>query len=168
RVPARHQYHLLRDDPLMSFPPNHPEPPRIEQPPEIPPPVPPPSGTDGAEAPAATPPGPVLTRAETPRPDTPAESSGETGGIAAPPPVMRPEARLASVTEMDPVEVERRTVERLATSRERIEAELGKVIVGQREVIEQILVALIAGGHCLITGAPGLAKTLLVKSIAQI
>ena len=47
-------------------------------------------------------------------------------------------------------------------------AELGKVIVGQKDVIEQILIALFAGGHCLITGAPGLAKTLLVKSLAQI
>jgi MoxR-like ATPase len=40
--------------------------------------------------------------------------------------------------------------------------------VGQHAVIEEILIALMAGGHCLITGAPGLAKTLLVKSIAQI
>ena len=40
--------------------------------------------------------------------------------------------------------------------------------MGQHEVIEEILIALFAGGHCLITGAPGLAKTLLVKSIAQI
>jgi MoxR-like ATPase len=63
---------------------------------------------------------------------------------------------------------ERAAVERLAASRVRIEAELGKAIVGQKEVIEQILLALFAGGHCLITGAPGLAKTLLVKSIAQI
>src|SRR5580658_4012229 len=63
---------------------------------------------------------------------------------------------------------ERAAVERLAAGRARIETELGKVIVGQREVIEQILLALFAGGHCLITGAPGLAKTLLVKSIAQI
>ncbi|MBL9137994.1 MAG: MoxR family ATPase [Verrucomicrobiales bacterium] len=67
-----------------------------------------------------------------------------------------------------PEETDRQTVERLATSRARIEGELGKVIVGQREVIEQILIALLGGGHCLITGAPGLAKTLLVKSIAQI
>jgi MoxR-like ATPase len=59
-------------------------------------------------------------------------------------------------------------VERLTTGRTRIEAELAKVIVGQRDVIEQILIALFAGGHCLITGAPGLAKTLLVKCIAQI
>src|SRR5512135_3316036 len=63
---------------------------------------------------------------------------------------------------------ERETVERLAAGRAQIEAELSKVIVGQKEVIEQILIALFAGGHCLITGAPGLAKTLLVKSIAQI
>jgi MoxR-like ATPase len=59
-------------------------------------------------------------------------------------------------------------VERLVAGRQQIQAELAKVIVGQREVIEQILLALFAGGHCLITGAPGLAKTLLVKSIAQI
>ena len=59
-------------------------------------------------------------------------------------------------------------VERLLSGRSRLEAELGKVIVGQREVIEQIMLSLIAGGHCLITGAPGLAKTLLVKCISQI
>src|SRR5207237_380320 len=64
--------------------------------------------------------------------------------------------------------VEREAVERLTTGRAQIVAELGKVIVGQQEVIEEILIALLAGGHCLITGAPGLAKTLLVKSIAQI
>src|SRR5512139_3701156 len=60
------------------------------------------------------------------------------------------------------------TVERWPAGRTLIETELAKVIVGQQEVIEQILIALFAGGHCLITGAPGLAKTLLVKSIAQI
>ncbi len=63
---------------------------------------------------------------------------------------------------------ERESVERLTAGRSQIERELGKVIVGQREVIEQLLIALFAGGHCLITGAPGLAKTLLVKSIARI
>src|SRR2546428_14123683 len=64
--------------------------------------------------------------------------------------------------------VEREAVERLTTGHAQIVAELAKVIVGQHEVIEQILIALLAGGHCLITGAPGLAKTLLVKSIARI
>ena len=60
------------------------------------------------------------------------------------------------------------TFEQLQKAKPRILQELGKVIVGQHDVIEQILIALFAGGHCLITGAPGLAKTLLVKSIAQI
>jgi MoxR-like ATPase len=64
--------------------------------------------------------------------------------------------------------MERAAVERLMQAQSGIMRELGKVIVGQGEVIEQILVALMAGGHCLITGAPGLAKTLLVKSIAQV
>ncbi len=63
---------------------------------------------------------------------------------------------------------ERELAEKLLAGRMRIDAELAKVIVGQRDVIEQIMIALLAGGHCLITGAPGLAKTLLVKSIAQI
>ena len=63
---------------------------------------------------------------------------------------------------------EQKLVEQLINSRDRIRAELSKTIVGQREVIDEILIALFAGGHCLITGAPGLAKTLLVKSIAQI
>ena len=63
---------------------------------------------------------------------------------------------------------EQKLVEQLINSRDKIRAELAKAIVGQREVIDEILIALFAGGHCLITGAPGLAKTLLVKSIAQI
>jgi MoxR-like ATPase len=68
----------------------------------------------------------------------------------------------------DTYEIERRTVEQLRAARERIDKELSKVMVGQREVIEQLLYALFSGGHCLITGAPGLAKTLLVRSMAQI
>lgn len=48
-----------------------------------------------------------------------------------------------------------------------LERELEKTIVGQKEVIEQLLICLLSGTHCLITGAPGLAKTLLVRSVAQ-
>ncbi len=65
-------------------------------------------------------------------------------------------------------ESDRRVVEKIRDSRARIEAELGKVIVGQAEATHQLLISLFAGGHCLITGAPGLAKTLLVRSIAQV
>lgn len=49
-----------------------------------------------------------------------------------------------------------------------IKNELGKVIVGQEDVIEQILVAILAGGHALLEGVPGTAKTLTVKTIARI
>jgi len=69
---------------------------------------------------------------------------------------------------VSPQPTERQVVEQLLAGRSRIQAELAKVIVGQNEVIEELLLALFSGGHCLITGAPGLAKTLLVKSIAQI
>src|SRR5881409_3900849 len=58
--------------------------------------------------------------------------------------------------------------ERVAEGRQRILAELRKVIVGQDEAVEQVLIALFTGGHCLITGVPGLAKTLLIKTIAEI
>src|SRR5678810_81864 len=60
------------------------------------------------------------------------------------------------------------SAERVAEGRERILTELRKVIVGQDEVVAQVLVALFTGGHCLITGVPGLAKTLLIKTVAQI
>src|SRR3989449_2892528 len=68
----------------------------------------------------------------------------------------------------DALAAEKQLVEQILSGRSRIQAELAKVIVGQKEVIEELLIALFAGGHCLITGAPGLAKTLLVKSLAQI
>src|SRR5258708_20285322 len=60
------------------------------------------------------------------------------------------------------------SAERVAEGRARILTELRKVIVGQDEVVEQVLIALFTGGHCLITGGPGLAKTLLIKTLADI
>ena len=58
--------------------------------------------------------------------------------------------------------------ERVAEGRARILAEIRKVIVGQDAVIDQVLMALFTGGHCLITGVPGLAKTLLIRTLAEI
>ena len=66
------------------------------------------------------------------------------------------------------LDLEEQTVRKIRDARTQIDQELAKVIVGQKEVIEQLLVCLLAGGHCLITGAPGLAKTLLVSSVAKI
>ena len=55
----------------------------------------------------------------------------------------------------------------LASAYGQLHAELGKVIVGQRRVIDEILMALFARGHCLVQGVPGLAKTLLVSTLAR-
>ena len=63
---------------------------------------------------------------------------------------------------------EEAVVRRIAEGKVRIKAELAKVIRGQDDVIEQLLIALLAGGHALITGAPGLAKTLLIQSTASL
>ena len=60
------------------------------------------------------------------------------------------------------------SADKVAEGRERILAELRKVIIGQDDVLEQVLIALFTGGHCLITGVPGLAKTLLIKTLADI
>ncbi len=59
-------------------------------------------------------------------------------------------------------------VKQIREGKARIDAELSKTIVGQKDVIEQLLICLFSGSHCLITGAPGLAKTLLVRSVAQV
>ena len=58
--------------------------------------------------------------------------------------------------------------DKLRRGRDQIISELRKLIVGQDDVIEQSLTALYAGGNCLIVGVPGLAKTLLIHSIAQV
>ncbi len=55
----------------------------------------------------------------------------------------------------------------IQNARERISAELSKVIIGQETIIEQMIIGLMARGHALLTGVPGLGKTLLVKSIAE-
>lgn len=59
-------------------------------------------------------------------------------------------------------------VKRMQEGRDQITAEIRKVIIGQEEIIDELLIALFAGGHCLITGVPGLAKTLLIKTVADI
>ncbi len=67
---------------------------------------------------------------------------------------------------LDSVELKRR-VERFQSVRDAILGQVRQVIVGQEEVLDQILTALFVGGHCLITGLPGTAKTLMVRTIAS-
>ncbi len=66
---------------------------------------------------------------------------------------------------MSPGDVE--AVEQLTKIRESIYGEIGKVVIGQREIVEQLLIALLSGGHCLLVGVPGLAKTTLIHTVAR-
>ena len=59
-------------------------------------------------------------------------------------------------------------VEKLKAAKEIIKKEIGKVIVGQERVIDELMIALLSGGHCLIIGVPGLAKTLLISTLAKV
>ena len=67
---------------------------------------------------------------------------------------------------LDSAELKTR-IERFQTLHGDIVTQVRRVIVGQHEVLDQVLIALFVGGHCLITGLPGTAKTLLVRTIAQ-
>src|SRR6202167_5811717 len=71
-----------------------------------------------------------------------------------------------TVTSLDTVELKTR-IERFQRVRDDLVAQVRRVIVGQDEVLEQVMIALFVGGHCLITGLPGTAKTLLVRTLAQ-
>jgi MoxR-like ATPase len=59
-------------------------------------------------------------------------------------------------------------VENLNTAYDKIKSEIAKVIVGQDKVVEQLLISLLASGHCLLVGVPGLAKTLLISTLANV
>jgi MoxR-like ATPase len=58
-------------------------------------------------------------------------------------------------------------IQRLTQGYQQINHELGKAIVGQRRVLEELLIAIFARGHCLLTGVPGLAKTLMIRTLAD-
>src|SRR2546423_8188007 len=58
-------------------------------------------------------------------------------------------------------------IRRLNDAREKIAAQVGQVIVGQSEVIEELLICLFSRGHCLLEGVPGLAKTLMISTLAR-
>ena len=59
------------------------------------------------------------------------------------------------------------STEQLLATAVRLREEVGKRIVGQQQVVEEVLIAMLAGGHALLVGVPGLAKTLMIRSIAE-
>src|SRR6266581_4082934 len=75
---------------------------------------------------------------------------------------------MASIVQLDPDSAElKKRIERFQSVRDNILAQVRRVIVGQEEVLDQVMISLFVGGHCLITGLPGTAKTLLVRTMAQ-
>ena len=74
-----------------------------------------------------------------------------------------------STTESTPISQldDKAAAELLKSSYAKIAAEMGKFIVGQAAVIEELLIAVLAGGHCLLEGVPGLAKTAMVSTLAK-
>src|SRR5436305_6650153 len=68
---------------------------------------------------------------------------------------------------VEPLETDLAAVERLTAGCRRLLTECGKVIVGQHDVLEQLLIAVLARGHCLLVGVPGLAKTLMIRTVAD-
>ncbi len=71
-----------------------------------------------------------------------------------------------TTTQLDAAELKSR-IERFQQAQEQIIEQVHRVIIGLEDVIEQVMIALFVGGHCLITGMPGSAKTLMVRTIAQ-
>ncbi len=82
-------------------------------------------------------------------------------------PTRSPTRESESASDPEPAQRDIELLERLAKARTHVEAEIGKQVVGQKEIIENLLIAVLAGGHALLVGVPGLAKTLLVSSLAR-
>jgi len=125
--------------------------------------------------PVAEPDGEVEQAAEAPIAPHESEPEQDSDGAAA----MSEETDSESETPTEPepaqVPVEsveklskRERLERLMAGRDALMSEIRKVIIGQEDVVEELIIVLFAGGHCLISGAPGLAKTLLIRTLAQI
>src|SRR6056297_745395 len=87
--------------------------------------------------------------------------------ITAEPPIVRedPAPATAVPTSLPPDDVA--AIDELGKTYRALKEELGKVIIGQEEVIEQLAICLFGRGHALLMGVPGLAKTLLVSTVAE-
>jgi MoxR-like ATPase len=101
-------------------------------------------------------------------PPFPGTSAGSeaTGGMTPAPIVEPPLAPPSATPAVDISELTER-VKKESAFLDDVFAEVGKVVVGQRDMIERVLIGLLTGGHCLIEGVPGLAKTLTVKTLSQ-
>jgi len=98
------------------------------------------------------------------------EATGEPAGGMTPATLAEPAAAVVTPSSHAPaVDIGHLTeqVKKESGFLDDVFAEVGKVVVGQREMVERVLIGLLTGGHCLIEGVPGLAKTLTVKTLSQ-
>jgi MoxR-like ATPase len=109
---------------------------------------------------------PVPIPAPTAVPPAIATPAPEPAPMSAPEPVPVV-AQAPAPTPVPALEQSQEVIARFEKARERVLGEIGKVIIGQRDVLNQILVALFARGHCLLIGVPGLAKTLMVRTLGR-
>jgi MoxR-like ATPase len=110
---------------------------------------------------APPPPAPTAPAATTPPAPTMAPAAASPAPAAAPEPVAAPSVASAHLRELTAA------VERDSAFLDKVAAEVGKVVVGQHHLVQRVLISLLTGGHCLIEGVPGLAKTLTVKTLSQ-
>ncbi len=97
-------------------------------------------------------------------------STKKAPGFTTPPPIKPPNATSSAVrsgveSEMDPEEIQ--LARKLAESAQLVRDEVAKAIVGQEDVIEQLIIAIFARSHCLLEGVPGLAKTYMIRSLSE-
>lgn len=71
------------------------------------------------------------------------------------------------MSENEPQEVDQQSIDKLSHAYQEVKQQMSQVIVGQNEVIDQLLIALFSQGHCLLEGVPGLAKTLMISTLAR-
>ncbi len=132
---------------------------------------------NGSGSVAAPPPAPARPPAPAPAPARPAAPAAAPAPTPAPAP-SKPEAKLepkpapasdhAPKPGMMATADDLKLVEQMRQSMDAIRKEVGKVIIGQEDVLNEILMCIIAGGHALLIGLPGLAKTLTVNTIAKV
>jgi MoxR-like ATPase len=133
-----------------------------------------------APAPAVPPPPPAVAKpaapAPAPAPATPPPPPAAAKPAAAPVPAPAPAAAPApakpaapkrpQAVEASPEDL--KLVQQMKDHAQTIREEVGKIIIGQKDVIDEILMAMIAGGHALLVGMPGMAKTTMVSTIAKV
>jgi MoxR-like ATPase len=111
-------------------------------------------------------PGALAAQVTDPAPERAASGPAASGPAASGPAASGPAASGPAASGID-IQLLTDEVHQASAFLDDVMAQVGRVVVGQRDMVERVLIGLLTGGHCLIEGVPGLAKTLLVKTLSQ-